>query len=186
MAPPKPLPRAALVRRTDPAGFAFKTTDELAPLEEIFGQARAVEAVCFGIGIRQEGYNLFALGPTGMGKHKIVRPVPRASGGGRCGCRRTGAMCTTSPSRTGRRRCACRRDGARAFGVAMDQLVEELRSAIPAAFEGDEYRARRQVGEEEMKERHETAFGGLQRRAGPGEACRAGAHVHGHRVGTDA
>ena len=54
---------------------------------------------------------------------------------------------------------------ARAFGVAMDQLVEELRSAIPAAFEGDEYRARRQVGEEEMKERHETAFGGLQRRA---------------------
>ena len=33
----------------DPSGFDFKTTDELLPLEGIFGQDRAVKAFDFGL-----------------------------------------------------------------------------------------------------------------------------------------
>ena len=43
--------------------------------------------------------------------------------------------------------------------------MEELRSAIPAAFESEDYRTRRQVIDSELKERHENAFGEIRRRA---------------------
>jgi len=39
----------------------------------VVGQPRAIDAVQFGIGIRREGYHLFAMGPTGVGKYTIVR-----------------------------------------------------------------------------------------------------------------
>ena len=35
----------------------------------------AVESVKFGIGMRHEGYNLFVLGPPGIGKRTIVRQL---------------------------------------------------------------------------------------------------------------
>jgi hypothetical protein len=47
----------------------------------------------------------------------------------------------------------------------MRRLVEELRLALPAAFERDEYRARLDVIEQRFKQRNEQAFGELQRRA---------------------
>ena len=73
MSPVKPLEPARLRRCCDPEMFTFETTAELEDLTELIGQARAVEAVRFGIGMRQEGYNLFVLGPPGIGKHALVR-----------------------------------------------------------------------------------------------------------------
>jgi hypothetical protein len=57
----------------DPAQFGFTTTAELPDSPLVLGQDRAVTAILFGIGIRRDGYNVFALGPTGGGKHAIVR-----------------------------------------------------------------------------------------------------------------
>lgn len=53
--------------------MSTRTTEELPDLREVDGQARALEAPRFGVGIRQKGYNLYALGPTGAGKHSVVR-----------------------------------------------------------------------------------------------------------------
>jgi len=39
----------------------------------VLAQDRAVAAIRFGIGMRRHGYNIFALGPTGAGKHAVVR-----------------------------------------------------------------------------------------------------------------
>jgi lon-related putative ATP-dependent protease len=47
----------------------------------------------------------------------------------------------------------------------MKQLVEDLRSALSAAFESQEYQARRQVIIQEFKERHTQVFEELQQRA---------------------
>jgi lon-related putative ATP-dependent protease len=47
----------------------------------------------------------------------------------------------------------------------MRRLVEELRAALPAAFERDDYRARLEVVDQQFKERNEHAFGELQRGA---------------------
>ena len=52
---------------------SFDTTDELEPLEVFPGQGRAVDAIEFGIGIRHEGYNLFAVGAPGTGRHSLVQ-----------------------------------------------------------------------------------------------------------------
>ena len=48
---------------------------------------------------------------------------------------------------------------------AMKRLVKELRAALPAAFERDDYRARRDVIDQRVKQRNEQAFGELQHRA---------------------
>ena len=70
-----PLSVEALYRRCDPAGFSFETTDQLPDLEEIIGQDRALGALHFGIGIRHDSFNLYALGPSGLGKHALVNQL---------------------------------------------------------------------------------------------------------------
>lgn len=53
----------------------FETTAELQSLTEFVGQERALEAVIFGIGIKSHGFNMYAMGPTGIGKRSIIRTV---------------------------------------------------------------------------------------------------------------
>ena len=69
--PIKPLDAAQLYQRTDLDRFDFETTAELQELTEIVGQPRAVEAVKFGMDVKHSGYNIFALGPTGMGNASV-------------------------------------------------------------------------------------------------------------------
>ncbi|HEY64489.1 MAG TPA: AAA family ATPase [Caldilineae bacterium] len=160
----RPLAPEELYRRCDPAQFPFETTDELEELQEIIGQPRAVEAVRFGIGIEREGYNIFALGPTGTGKHTLVRkfleqkaatePVPPD-------------WCYVNNFERPHQPRALRLPPG--TGVAlqkdMSRLVEDIRTALSSAFESDEYRTRRQVIEEEFRERQEKAFNELRERA---------------------
>lgn len=56
----------------DSSLFSFKTTDELEALEQPFGQKNALEAIDFAANIKQDGYNLFAMGTSGSGKHTTV------------------------------------------------------------------------------------------------------------------
>lgn len=49
--------------------FSFETTAEmLETSNEMIGQQRAVEAMEFGLAVKQSGYNLFIVGPAGTGK----------------------------------------------------------------------------------------------------------------------
>ena len=154
----------ALYTRCDPEQFGFKTTDELESLDETIGQGRAVAAVQFGIGIGHEGYNLFCLGPTGIGKHSFIRhfleekasqePTPPDW------CYVNNFEEAQKP-----RKLELPPGVAATLRDDIDRLIEELRSAIPAAFESDDYRARKQVIEDEVKERQGKAFEELRRKA---------------------
>jgi lon-related putative ATP-dependent protease len=53
--------------------LSFKTTADLEPLEEIVGQTRALAALEVGLGIQQEGYNIFAAGLTGTSKMETIK-----------------------------------------------------------------------------------------------------------------
>ncbi len=55
--------------------FSFKTTAELAPLEEIIGQERAVRAMDFGLHMEDRGYNIFVTGVPGTGKNTMVKSM---------------------------------------------------------------------------------------------------------------
>ncbi|MBN1978545.1 MAG: AAA family ATPase [Anaerolineae bacterium] len=164
MAKIRPLPARRLCRECKPSQFEFRTTDDLEDLADVIGQERAVEAIQFGIGIRREGYNLFALGPSGTGKRTTIgqfldlkaaaEPIPPDWVYVNNFEQPHKPRAVRLPSGRG----AVLRDD-------MEELVEELRTAIPAAFESEDYRTRKQEIEEEFKERQEQSFGEIQQRA---------------------
>jgi AAA domain len=79
----KPLPLERLRRRCDPERLPFfATTAEVEAARETLGQARALEAIELGIGMRRDGYNLFAMGPEGLGRHTPGAQPPGSAGRG--------------------------------------------------------------------------------------------------------
>lgn len=162
--PVEPLPPEALCRACDPAAFSFQTTESLEDLAEPPGQDRAREALEFGTGIRRDGYNVFAMGPAETGKKSLVTETLR---------RRAASepvpsdLCYLHNFRQPWKPKSLVLPAGRgpALKRDMERLVEDLRTAIPAALEGEEQRARKQVIEEEMKERQEHLFEEVRKEA---------------------
>ncbi|MBT3372173.1 MAG: AAA family ATPase [Rhodospirillaceae bacterium] len=162
--PIKPLKAKQVYRRCDAKRFRFRSTAELADLDGVLGQARAVEALLFGIGMDQDGYNLFVLGPRATGRHTIAR---------RFLARQAAQQSPPDdwayinnfdePHKPRALRLPAGRAGILRHDMA--RLVEELLIAIPAAFQTDEYKTRREAIQEEFQERQESAFGAIQKEA---------------------
>jgi lon-related putative ATP-dependent protease len=164
MKPGEPLRAEELYRKSDPESVPFTTTADLVVATEFFGQRRALDAVRFGVGIEREGYNIFALGPSGTGRHFLVEQLleQRAAKGAA-----PQDQCYVHNFDAPHRPRSMRLPAGVAVGFRkdMERLVEELRPALTAALESEEYRTRRQVIEEEIKERHEKALTELEERA---------------------
>jgi lon-related putative ATP-dependent protease len=160
----QPLEAAALYQRCDPIQFAFETTADLEELTSVIGQARAVEAVRFGIGISHEGYNLFALGPEGTGKYAVVRPYLERQAAAQPP---PSDWCYVNNFAEAYKPRALQLPAGEGSGLRrdMERLVEELRTAIPATFESENYRRRRQDIEEEFRERQDKVLSELRRQA---------------------
>jgi len=160
----KPLPAEALYKACNPDAFRFRTTAELEDIDTVIGQQRACDALQFGIRIRGSGYNLFALGPPGTGKltaiHHMVKEMAREQPPAPDWCYINNFSETHKP-------VALRLPAGRgiAFRRDMEQLIEELGSAIPAAFESDEYRSRTEELEEELKDRQADTLNELRKEA---------------------
>jgi lon-related putative ATP-dependent protease len=161
--PIEPLQPDALYRRCDPSLLSFRTTEELPELAQLPGQARAIDAVRFGIGIKRQGYNLFVLGDPGTGKHAMVREfITRAAA--------TAPppldLCYVNNFDNPQRPAALRLPAGTAVKLRADtaELVRDLKAAIPSLFESEDYRNRRQVIDEEFKAKQESAFEQLQER----------------------
>ncbi len=160
----RPLPAARLRQCCDSGGLAFETTADLPDLAGLVGQERAVDAIRAGIGIRHKGFNVFAFGPAGAGKHTLIQQLLQAEA----------ATAPTPPDWCyvnnfadphRPRRLMLPTGRATALRDAMQRLVAELRLALPAAFEREDYRARREVIDQQIKHRQEEAFGALQHKA---------------------
>lgn len=161
---PRELKPEQLYRRCDPKWFAFKTTRDLPDLKGVLGQQRAVESIDFGIRIQQDGYNLFAMGPTGTGKHTIIRQFLDARSKSREGLH---DWCYVHNFDDPYKPLALRlpQGTAREFENAMENLVADLITSIPAAFESDEIQALQNEIEAEYAEREQKPFEDLQVRA---------------------
>jgi lon-related putative ATP-dependent protease len=159
------LPPEALQRRCDPARLAFETTAELEPTEGIVGQERAAQALDFGIAIAREGYNVFVMGPAGSGKRTLVKSA-------------LGERAAKAPPppdwvyvnnfTASHRPIAIELPPGRGARLRDDmaRLVDELRSAIPAVFESDEYAHRLEQVDAEFSDRHEKALNEIGADAG--------------------
>lgn len=161
---PQELGSSDVYRACDKSALDFETTDELQDLTEIIGQTRAVSSVEFGVGIGDDGYNIFALGPAGTGKSSMVYdfltryaaslPVPDDW---------IYVHNFDDPSRPHAIRLAAGR--GQEFRKYMENLVEELRVAITQAFESEEYARQRQELVDKYGERQRMQLEELNKKA---------------------
>jgi lon-related putative ATP-dependent protease len=162
--PGQALPSSRLRSICDLGGLAFNTTEELADLPGLVGQERALDAIRTGIGIQRSGFNVFAFGPPGTGKHTMIDQLLQAQA---AAAPAPPDWCYVNdfadPHRP--RRLILPTGRATTLRDAMKHLIAELRVALPAAFEREDYRTRREVIDQQFKHRHEEAFGALQRKA---------------------
>ena len=160
----QPLSPDVLYHGCDPALLGFKDTSELEDISESVGQERALEAIRFGISIPRKGFNLFLMGPAGTGKYTAARDIL---------ARRAAAEPTPDEwcyvnnfehPETPRALKLPPGMGSR-LREDMNHLLDTLRTAVPAAFETENYRARKQALEQEVKERQQQELEKLQQEA---------------------
>ncbi|UCF69155.1 MAG: AAA family ATPase, partial [Acidobacteriota bacterium] len=152
MVPLEPLDPDLLYRRCDPSKLDFASTEELAPLEETLGQPRAVAAIEFGIGVDGDGFNIFAFGAPGTGKHTVLEQFL---------AQRAAKMpapfewCYVNNFDEPVKPRLLRLPAGLGSKLArdMDGLVEALVTSLSAAIESEDYQTRRQALEEEFDEK---------------------------------
>lgn len=161
---PNPLKTVQLYRRCEPAQFSFATTAELKSGGDIIGQTRAVEAIRFGIGIQHDGFNLFALGPNGVGKYTAVNeflsqcapnePAPDD-------------WCYINNFELPHSPYALRLPAGQGIILRQDmvQLVEDLLTVIPATLDSEKYNAQKKALIGQLKAREAKALNELEEEA---------------------
>jgi lon-related putative ATP-dependent protease len=138
------LPVEKLRRECDTSFMRCETTQKLVPLREIIGQERAVRALKFGLGIRERGFNIYVAGLPGTGRTTAVKnfveeiarvePVPPDWCYINNFSNQYEPKAIKLPSGKGRE-----------FRDDVKSLIENIRTALPKAFESEEYTAKREA-----------------------------------------
>jgi len=159
-----PLRVEDLYRHCPVADLAFETTADVPDVDEIVGQDRAVEAIDLAITTPSRGFNVFALGPPGIGKATAIRQFL---------ARRAASVATpddwcyvhnfADPQRPQALRVPAGIGAV--LRESMAQLCIELQGAIPTAFESDSYRSRKETIDAEIEARRETGLAELEKHA---------------------
>ena len=138
------LPIEKLRKECDPTFMQCESTKELAPLSGIIGQERAVRALKFGLGIKDHGFNMYVAGYPGTGRKTAVKnfveaqakiqPVPPDW----CYVNNFGNQYEPKaiqlPAGKGK-----------VFREDVKNFIENVRNALPKAFESEDYAARREA-----------------------------------------
>lgn len=129
-----------------------------------FGQQRAVDAIRFGMQMQRDGYNIFVLGPLGSHRHGLAEEQAAEHAAGRDA---PDDWCYVNNFRDHERPAALRFPAGRGaeFHEDMDGLIGELRLAIPAAFEGDDYRNQLNATEQQTQKEVQERWRSLEEQA---------------------
>ncbi len=149
-----------LYRRCELSDSAFAVTTDLEPLEQPPGQVRALDALEFGVDIQRRGFNIFAFGAPGLGKHQLVRDVlDRRDTNGFTAYDWCYVSNFDDPGKP--KLLQLPAGVGSSLSADMLQLVEDLLTSLPTTFHSEDYQNRRQEIETEMAERYEAAFSKL-------------------------
>lgn len=170
LAPVAPSPQPAaltaeqLYRRADLSKVEFQTTDDLERAGGIVGQKRAVDAIDFGTRMNQPGFNLFVIGADGTRMHGAVQSLlkdrvakkPELSD-----------WAYVNNFADQRKPVAIRLPAGRAihFRDAMRELVDDLKTTLPAVFQSEDYQARRGAIDQAFQSKQQAAFSALHEKA---------------------
>jgi lon-related putative ATP-dependent protease len=153
-----------LRKSCDLQAAGFETSADFPAEAQRLGQQRAIDAIRFGLQIHDDGHNVFVLGPTGSNRHGLAEELAKERAASESP---PGDWCYvnnfTDPERPqyldfppGR---------GREFHKDMLDLIEDLRAAIPAAFESDDYRAQLKAVEDKTQKEVEAHAQSLEDRA---------------------
>jgi lon-related putative ATP-dependent protease len=122
----------------DPKVFKFKNTSEIKPLDEVIGQERAVQAIEFGLNMKDRSYNLFVTGLAGTGKSTIVRDLVTKHAKNQP---TQVEWCLVNNFKDVYRpkAMAVSPGTALPFCKKMNKVVEDLKKDLPKALEGEAY-----------------------------------------------
>lgn len=144
------------------------STKELDPLMDIIGQDRAVDALQFGLDIREEGFNVFVAGHPGTGKKTAImnflgekaKTMPPPSD-----------WCYVNDFKDGNTPNALRLPSGKGaeFRNDIGRFIEDMQKGLQTAFESEDYAARREEtlqGYEEKKQELWNELNSKAREAG--------------------
>ena len=167
---PAALPAKQLYRPADLSALAFQTTAEIEPAEGMVGQERALSAINFAARVQKQGFNLFVIGSTGARMQQAVDAVLKEA-----------AQERPSPSDwvyvnnfTDAHKpiaIALPAGRARPFRDAMHGLIDDLKTALPAMFESEDYQTRRGVIDQTFQSKQGEGFFGAARQGHGKEHC---------------
>ncbi len=153
-----------LYHRCDLDQLAFDSTDDLTPIKVPIGQPRAAEALQFGMGMTRKGYHIFALGEQGTGRHTLIRKLldDRAQSEAV-----PSDICYVNNFEDGHKPKVLILPPGRARELDKDvkTMIENVRRALRAAFENEDYQNRRQAINLEFQEKQQQSFEALQKKA---------------------
>lgn len=164
IAPVAGLPIDKMYRHADLASLSFQTTEELEPIAGVVGQKRAMDAISFGTRIKQPGFNLFVIGPNGARMQRTVQDLLAASTQEKCDLSDWVYVNNfVDPRKPVAIRLPC--GHAAQFHDAMHEMVDDLKTALPAVFQGEDYQARRAAIDQAFQAKQGEAFSALHEKA---------------------
>ncbi|MGC8535127.1 MAG: Lon protease family protein [Rhizomicrobium sp.] len=160
----KPLSPDILYRRACLPESGFASTNDIATPLALIGQSRAVDAIHLATHLKDEGFNLYVTGVIDNGLRDIVREMLSET-----------ALNREPPSDIvyvynfvePHRPVAIKLPTGRApqFRDAMHALIADLRVALPAAFEKEDYRSHRNAVEEAVRKKQVEGFSKIGEKA---------------------
>ncbi len=158
------LPVAALYRPTDLAALPFETTDELDPPAGMPGQQRAAEAIHFGTRVAKPGFNLFVIGPPGTRIKESVKTALEEAAPAR---QPPPDWAYVRNFKEPHKPTAIELPPCRAplFRDTMHAFVEDLKISLPATFDAEDYKTRRNTIEMSFDNRRSEALGAFHEHA---------------------
>lgn len=133
----KKLEPDELARRTDPASLESAAPADGTEDASLVGHDRAARAISYALGVNLPGYNLFVMGPLGIGKSRFVRAAIDQRGKQATGRDWVYVHNFEVPDNPVAISLAAG-DGLKLRNDARE-LLDELTVTIPAAFESDTY-----------------------------------------------
>jgi lon-related putative ATP-dependent protease len=163
-AKPQPLEASELRRVVNAATLGFKTTDELHPITGLIGQDRALKAIQFGANIKSHDFNMFVLGPPASGKSTAVKAHlgPKAA---ESATPSDWAYVYNFDNSNRPKALELPHGRAKMLAKGVVAAIDELRSVLPALFEGEDYQVRRRAIDEQFRSGHEGALEALNTKA---------------------
>jgi lon-related putative ATP-dependent protease len=141
-----------------------ESTGDLVPLVEIIGQERAVRALKFGLGIKKDGFNIFVAGYPGTGRKTAVKAFVEAQAKAQpvppdwCYVNNFGnpyePQAIELPPGKGKE-----------FREDMKSFIDNTKTALPKAFESEDYITRREATLRNLENRRKQLIDGLNAKA---------------------